>query len=180
MVQESALSAGRAVWYIACLAASLGAAVGAGLLGPFIDWSMLEIGVLCIMPALLVLDLGAMCAHGWAWIRLGRLLAGSGDAGPGRPLSRLGWLAGLHLATAGFGVLLLACPTGGVWMTGAPLLRLRVAFLAAAVLGFLLSLETPGLVARLFTDLCWEAGRRLPGPEAGPGPSGQPGGFGER
>ena len=175
MVQESALSAGRAVWYIACLVASLGAAVGAGLLGP--GTRLRENG---LMPALLVLDLGAMCAHGWAWIRLGRLLAGSGDAGPGRPLSRLGWLAGLHLATAGFGVLLLACPTGGVWMTGAPLLRLRVAFLACAVLGFLLSLETPGLVARLFTDLCREAGRRLPGPAAGLGPSGQPGGFGER
>ena len=171
MVQESALSAGRAVWYIACLVASLGAAVGAGLLGPFIDWSMLEIGVLCIMPALLVLDLGAMCAHGWAWIRLGRLLPGLGADALGRPLSQLAWLAGLHLSTAGFGVLLLACPTGGVWMTGAPLLRLRVAFLACAVLGFLLALETPGMVARLFTDLCREAGRH--------GPSGPAGGSGD-
>ena len=171
MVQESALSAGRAVWYIACLVASLGAAVGAGLRGPFIDWPTLEIGVLCIMPALLVLDVGAMCVHGWAWIRLGRLLPGLGADAPGRPLSQLAWLAGLHLSTAGFGVLLLACPTGGVWMTGAPLLRLRVAFLACAVLGFLLALETPGMVARLFTDLCREAGRH--------GPSGPAGGSGD-
>ncbi|MBR4747135.1 MAG: hypothetical protein IK061_07060 [Desulfovibrio sp.] len=159
-MQGAALSAGRAAWYIACLFLSLGAAVAAGLLGPCLDWSMLEIGVLCLMPALLVLDVGAMCVHGWAWIRLGRLLPGAGD--PGRPLSQLAWLAGLHLATAGFGVLLLACPTGGVWMTGAPLLRLRVAFLACAVLGFLLALETPGMVARLFTDLCQEAGRQGP------------------
>ncbi|MBQ2476568.1 MAG: hypothetical protein II515_04770, partial [Desulfovibrio sp.] len=107
-MQGSALSAGRAAWYIACLLLSLGAAVAAGLLGPCLDWSMLEIGVLCIMPALLVLDVGAMCVHGWAWIRLGRLLPGAGGAE--RPLARLAWLAGLHLATAGFGVLLLACP----------------------------------------------------------------------
>ena len=71
-MQGSALSAGRAAWYIACLLLSLGAAVSAGLLGPCLDWSMLEIGVLCLMPALLVLDVGAMCVHGWAWIRLGR------------------------------------------------------------------------------------------------------------
>ncbi|MBQ2476907.1 MAG: hypothetical protein II515_06510, partial [Desulfovibrio sp.] len=58
-----------------------------------------------------------------------------------------------------------------VWMTGAPLLRLRVAFLACAVLGFLLALETPGMVARLFTDLCREAGRH--------GPSGPAGGSGD-
>ena len=159
-MQGSALSAGRAAWYIACLFLSLGAAVAAGLLGPCIDWSMLEIGVLCLMPALLVLDVGAMCVHGWAWIRLGSLLPGAAAGAPGCPLSQLAWLAGLHLATAGFGVLLLACPTGGVWMTGAPLLRLRVAFLACAVLGFLLALETPGMVARLFADLCREAGRQ--------------------
>ncbi len=159
-MQVSALTAGRAAWYVACLAASLAAGVAAGMLGPFLDWSMLEIGVLCIMPALLVLDVCAMCVHGWAWIRLGRLLPGAGGAE--RPLARLAWLAGLHLATAGFGVLLLACPTGGVWTTGAGLLRLRVAFLACAVLGFLLSLETPGQVARLFSDLCREARRSLP------------------
>ncbi|MBO4295678.1 MAG: hypothetical protein J5863_02855 [Desulfovibrio sp.] len=171
-MQGAALSAGRAAWYIACLFLSLGAAVAAGLLGPCLDWSMLEIGVLCLMPALLVLDVGAMCVHGWAWIRLGRLLPGAGD--PGRPLSQLAWLAGLHLATAGFGVLLLACPTGGVWMTGAPLLRLRVAFLACAVLGFLIALETPGMVARLFTDLCRQAGRQ--GPSGGSSDAAGPGG----
>ena len=177
-MQGSALSAGRAAWYIACLLLSLGAAVAAGLLGPCLDWSMLEIGVLCLMPALLVLDVGAMCVHGWAWIRLGRLLPGLGADAPGRPLSQLAWLAGLHLSTAGFGVLLLACPTGGVWMTGAPLLRLRVAFLACAVLGFLLALETPGMVARLFTDLCREAGRH--GPSVPAGGSGDAAGSGGR
>ena len=87
--------------------------VALGLLSVFnalyLDWSLLEIGVICIMPALVIMDLFCMAAQVWA-VRRG----GMKKENTGSEIASLSSLAALHLLTAALAVVLLACPTAGV------------------------------------------------------------------
>lgn len=110
----------------------------------YLDWSLLEIGVICIMPALVILDLFCMAAQVWAARRKGVKKEEAGNETAG-----LASLAALHLLTAAMAVVLLACPTAGVWTAGPGMLRVRAIFVSLACLGFLLSLRQPLGIARL-------------------------------
>lgn len=92
--------------------------VALGLLSVFnalyLDWFLLEIGVICIVPALVIMDLFCMAAQVWA-VRRG----GMKKENTGSEIASLSSLAALHLLTAALAVVLLACPTAGVW-TPAP------------------------------------------------------------
>ncbi len=117
--------------------------VALGLLSVFnalyLDWSLLEIGVICIMPALVIMDLFCMAAQVWA-VRRG----GMKKENTGSEIASLSSLAALHLLTAALAVVLLACPTAGPGM-----LRVRAIFVSLACLGFLLSLRQPLRIARM-------------------------------
>lgn len=99
--------------------------VALGLLSVFnalyLDWSLLEIGVICIMPALVIMDLFCMAAQVWA-VRRG----GMKKENTGSEIASLSSLAALHLLTAALAVVLLACPTAGVWTAGPGMLRVHV------------------------------------------------------
>ena len=122
--------------------------VALGLLSVFnalyLDWSLLEIGVICIMPALVIMDLFCMAAQVWA-VRRG----GMKKENTGSEIASLSSLAALHLLTAALAVVLLACPTAGVWTAGPGMLRVRAIFVSLACLGFLLSLRQPLRIARM-------------------------------
>lgn len=122
--------------------------VALGLLSVFnalyLDWSLLGIGVICIMPALVIMDLFCMAAQVWA-VRRG----GMKKENTGSEIASLSSLAALHLLTAALAVVLLACPTAGVWTAGPGMLRVRAIFVSMACLGFLLSLRQPLRIARM-------------------------------
>lgn len=67
----------------------------------------------------------------------------------GSEIASLSSLAALHLLTAALAVVLLACPTAGVWTAGPGMLRVRAIFVSMACLGFLLSLRQPLRIARM-------------------------------
>ncbi len=128
---------------VSCACAALGM-----LYSHMLDWTMLGMALVCLMPGLMALDLLTMLALVWSW----RENPASREGRDFR-LAGLASLAILHLATAGLSVLLLAVPAGSLWSAGITLPRLRASLLALATLSFYLSLELPYLAVGALVSL---------------------------
>ncbi len=122
-----------------------------------LDWTMLGIGSLCLMPVLIILDIAAVMAA-----CLGRSHA-PGHAPDDSMLQdqdkrtdlllRLSTLMLLHVITAGLAVFLLAVPASSIWVNGITLMRFRAVFLALCSLSVLLSLQLPYVVVNMLLPL---------------------------
>lgn len=149
---------GRSVLYIlpVCAAFFVGAAGIA--LRAALDWTLVEIALVCLMPGLAVIDLLVMCISFWCARSRGRDL----PAERARILQNqekefcrrwLAPLAGLHIATAALAAFLLAVPSSHILFTGGITFpRLRAVLLALAALGVLYSLPLPWHCARVLGD----------------------------
>ncbi len=139
----------RACFFCASVLCALLGGLLAAALPNYIDWTMLGVAVICVMPALCVLDVCAMAALTWGSLRL---RDGGGKHRENR-MVRLATLGVLHLAAAGLSALLLAVPASSVWSSGITLLRLRAILMALSILGLLLALELPCLIVNTLVSI---------------------------
>lgn len=115
----------------------------------YIDWSIFGIAFLCLVPALVLLDLAALLA---TFRALGQAPCTEGDKRE-RALARLASLLGLHLATAVFAIILLAIPASSVLVRGVVLFQLRAVFLSLVVFSIMTALPLPYRLLRAFLAL---------------------------
>lgn len=136
---------------------ALGIAVvvsAAGMLNAhLLDWTMLPLGMLCLMPVLIILDIAAAMAA-----CMGRNRAPEEERQQDTDkrtdvLLRLATLMLLHLVTAGLAVFLLAVPAGSIWASGLTLVRFRGVFLALGSLSLLVSLQLPYVLTSMLLPL---------------------------
>ncbi len=137
------------VYFCLCVLCSAVVGLMAAAMSRFIDWTMLGVAVVVIMPALCVLDVCAMAALAWASLRL------KDDGGTRREnrMVRLATLCVLHLGAAGLSALLLAVPASSIWSAGLTLPQLRAILIALSLLGLLLALELPYLIVNALVSV---------------------------
>ena len=144
---------GRGLFLISCMGlAGVSAALGM-IYAHALDWTMMGIGMLCLTPVLIVLDVATMAVLAWSSVQTRRLreVTDGPEMAPQdakavlkeTQLVRLTSLALVHLVTAGLAVFLLTVPASSIWSAGLTLPRLRVSFLALSALSLLMALELP-------------------------------------
>lgn len=115
-----------------------------------IDWTLLGIGSLCLMPVLVLVDIltvASACAGARREPEADRRKACE-DL-----LTRMATLCLIHLVTAALGLFLLAVPASSVWADGLTLVRFRATFLALLTLSILLSLQLPYAIVNTLLPL---------------------------
>ena len=114
-----------------------------------IDWTLLGIGSLCLMPVLVLVDILAVasaCAGAHREPEADRRKACE------ELLTRMA-ICLIHLVTAALGLFLLAVPASSVWADGLTLVRFRATFLALLTLSILLSLQLPYAIVNTLLPL---------------------------
>ncbi len=125
------------------------------VLSPMLDWTLFGVAMVCIMPALCLLDVCAIVVLTWAALRLKACTTRRENK-----LVRLSTLGLLHLVTAGLAVLLLAVPASSIWTNGLSLSQMRSVFVALSVLSLLLALELPCLIVNTMITVLRTAAER--------------------
>lgn len=141
----------RALFFLLALAVSGMVAALGMVYAHAIDWTMLGIGSMCLVPVLILVDILAVVA---ACIGSRR----ADDDAEGQKaceelLTRMATLFLLHLVTAALGLFLLAVPASSVWAHGLTLVRFRATFLALLSLSVLLSLQLPYTIVNILLPL---------------------------
>ncbi len=127
----------RALFFLFALAVSGMVAALGMVYAHAIDWTMLGIGSMCLVPVLILVDILAVAA---ACAGSRRADDAEGQKACEELLTRMATLFLLHLVTAALGLFLLAVPASSVWVHGLTLVRFRATFLALLALSVLLSL----------------------------------------
>ncbi|MDO5537912.1 MAG: hypothetical protein Q4F72_10345 [Desulfovibrionaceae bacterium] len=120
-------------------------AMGSSVLSIMVDWTMLGMAIVCLMPGLAALDAAAMFVLAWSAAKLPERDRAAAVRRENR-MVRLATLGVLCLASAGLSALLLAVPASSIWADGLTLPQLRCVMVALATLALLLSLELPYLI----------------------------------
>lgn len=144
---------GSLAYFVACLVLSgmVSTYVAARQIG--IDWTMLGLAVMCLMPVLVILDLACLLVLG--------LTALPGDTEERERerkrrsslLVRVSSLLIAHLVTAFVTMATLAVPPSSIFASGLTVASLRSYFVALASLSVFLSFALPGVLVNTLTPI---------------------------
>lgn len=140
----------RALFFLLALAVSGMVAALGMVYAHAIDWTMLGIGSMCLVPVLILVDILAVAA---ACTGSRRADDAEGQKACEELMTRMATLFLLHIVTAALGLFLLAVPASSVWVHGLTLVRFRATFLALLALSVLLSLQLPYTIVNILLPL---------------------------
>lgn len=157
--EDMRLASGRLASICYCIGAVLVSAFAALLSAVFslaLDWTILGMAIVCLMPGLCLLSLLTMFILAWGAVKVPETERQQTVRRENR-MVRLATLAVLALASAGLSVLLLAVPSSSIWVNGLTLPQLRSVLVALSTLTLLLSFELPYLIVNTLTAVARES-----------------------